>query len=185
MRAVLHDMEHVRETYHQSLFVLVKPFLLSALILLVPWYFVSQYQADSLRRILIFWTILVVVYFLRVLMIWRLNTYVVTNKRLIKMSHEGIFQRTVVETPHERILNVSYKTTGFTSVLFRFGDVEVQVVGLVEPIILKNISRPAEIKDYLWLLHTRVVTTQGKYEAEDIAHVQERVGYTKKDQRIL
>ncbi len=185
MRAVLHDMEHVREIYHQSIFVLVRPLLSFLILLLVPWYFISQYQVNSLQKVLTIWMVLIVLYFIRVLAIWRLNAYVFTNKRLIKMSHDGIFQRIVVETPHERILNVSYKTTGLPSVLFRYGDVEVQVVGLVEPIILKDISKPAEIKDYLWMLHNRVATTQGQYQADDIAHVQERVGYTKKDQRIL
>ncbi len=185
MRAALHEMEHVRDIYHQSIFVLLKPIAITLLLILVPWYFVSQYSADSLRRLLMFWSAAVFIYLIRTVVIRQLNSYVVTNKRLLKMSHDGLFKRTVVETPHERILNVSYKTTGLQSVLFRYGDVEVQVVGLVEPIILKDISHPAAIKDYLWQLHTRVATTQGKYDADDIEHVQERVGYTKKDQRIL
>ncbi len=186
MKPVLHEQEHIRDTYHQSLMVLFRPLLISSLILIVPWYFAIVYNIVPTFRIpLLVLSIGAIVHAIRSVTIWHLNSYVVTNKRLLKMSHEGLFKRTVVETPHERILNVSYKTTGLFSVLFHYGDVEVQVVGLVDPLILKNIPHPAEVKDYIWQLHTRVVTTQGTFAPDDMAHVQERVGYTKKNQRII
>lgn len=186
MKVLLHELEHIRDTYHQSVVVLLKPFAVSGIALIVIWYFAMQYGiVGRWKTIVLFLSIVMSIHAIRALAIWHLNSYIVTNKRLIKHSHEGLFQRTVIETPHERILNVSYKTTGFLSVMFRFGDVEVQVVGLVEPIILKHISNPAAIKDYLWQLHTRAATTQGIFEVADMTHVQERVGYTKKNQRIL
>ncbi|MDQ3018714.1 MAG: PH domain-containing protein, partial [bacterium] len=177
MHPILHDSEHIRDTYHQSVIVLLKPLAITLLALMVPWYFSYQYGAvTTFRTLLMFWSLIVTVYALRELLTWRLNRYIVTNKRLIRFSHDGLFKRTVIETPHERILNVSYRTTGLLSVLFRFGDVEVQVVGLVEPIILRHIPYPAQIKDYLWQLHSRAVTNQGTFQADDLAHVQERMG---------
>ena len=179
-------MEHIRDVYHQSKAVLLKPIGIAVLVLLLSWYFALQYNLVGFAmRLLYAWSAIILIFAIRELVIWHLNAYYVTNKRLVKVSHDGLFKRTVIETPHERILNVSYKTTGVGSALFRFGDVEVQVVGLVEPIILKHIPHPAAIKDYIWELHRRVVTTQGVFEANDMAHVQERVGYTKKNQRIL
>jgi hypothetical protein len=55
-----------------------------------------------------------------------------------------------VETPLERILNVSYQIKGFWPSLFRFGVVEVQAAGLADPLSLKNISQPEKVKDFLW-----------------------------------
>ncbi len=186
MKLSLHELEHIRDTYHESAMVLLRPLLVSLLVAALPAYFAIEYHVGgNNRKLLLLISIAGLIYGIRELTIWRLNSYIVTNKRLIKLSHEGLFKRTVIETPHERILNVSYKTTGLFSVVFRYGDVEVQVVGLVEPIILKNITMPAAIKDYLWQLHNRVATNQGTFSAGDVAHVQERVGYTKKDQRIL
>lgn len=186
MKLLLHDMEHIRDTYHEAGVVIMKPVLIALAVFAVPWYFALRYGITGrFRIILLLIGMGALIYAMRALIIWRLNSYIITNKRLVKLSHDGLFKRTVIETPHERILNVSYKTTGLMSVLFRHGDVEVQVVGLVEPIILKNIERPAAVKDYLWQLHGRVVKKEGVYDSDDIAHVQEQVGYTKKNQRIL
>lgn len=186
MKIVLHNDEHIRDVFRQSKIILIRPIIIALAAIILPWYFAWQYSfVNEYRTLFYFWAILVIIYLIRHVVIWRLNEYVITNQRLFRISHDGLFKRTVIETPLERILNVSYKTTGITSVVFGFGDVEVQVVGLVEPLILKNISVPAKIKDYLWQLHSRVATNQGKFETNDIAHIQERVGYTKPDQRIL
>lgn len=186
MKIILLDSEQIRDIFRQSMVVFGRPLLISLIAIIFPWYFGVKYGlAENYSQGLWVWTIVVVIYFFRQVLVWRLNEYIVTNKRLFKIAHEGLFKRTVIETPLERILNVSYKTTGLLSVIFGFGDVEVQVVGLVEPIILRHISRPAKIKDYLWQLHGRVATNQGKFEASDISHAQERMGYTKPGQKIL
>ncbi len=186
MKIILQDSEQIRDIFRQSKVVFGKPLLISILAIGLPWYFGVKYGlAENYSQALWVWTLVVAIYFFRQVLVWRLNEYVITNKRLFKISHEGLFKRTVIETPLERILNVSYKTTGLLSVIFGFGDVEVQVVGLMEPLILHRIARPARIKDYLWQLHGRVATNQGKFDAGDIPHMQERAGYTKPNQRIM
>lgn len=184
MNIALKDFEHIRQTYRQSPFVLIHPMLVSGLAIVLPSYAVLRYgSAGLMRTALLIWVILVICHALRILIIWRLNTYVVTNQRLLHYAQEGLFDQTVTETPHERILNVSYKTEGMISRFVGYGDVVVQVVGLMEPIILKNIDTPMEIKDYLWEMHKRIAQDKsGEVFADsDATHVQERVGYTKKN----
>ena len=186
MRINLHEEENLRDVYRQHPMVLIKPLILSVLALGLPWYFLIRYELlYSFRWFAVLLAVVVLGLLLRELIIWRNNKYVITNKRLLLYSHDGLFKRSVIETPLERILNVSYKTTGVISVVFDFGNVEVQVVGLIEPIILKYISDPETIKDYIWELHKRVASKAGTYDAEDIQHYQEKVGYTKKNQRLL
>jgi hypothetical protein len=97
-----------------------------------------------------------------------------------------LFKKTFVETPLDRILNVSYKTTGFWSSILGFGNVEVQVVGLIEPIIFQNVSRPGPLKDYIWKAHERAAKSNPhRFDSESISHIQQQIGYTKKDQRIV
>jgi hypothetical protein len=60
-----------------------------------------------------------------------------------------------VETPLERILNVSFQIKGFWQSLFRFGTVEVQAAGLTNPLTLKNVSQPDKVKDFLWKVHNQ------------------------------
>jgi hypothetical protein len=178
--------EHLKNIYRQSKLFLFKGFVVPFAILLIPTYFLWQYQLlNQFKRIILLGTIIIGLWFLRNAIIWFRNCYVLTNLRLILFAHEGLFKRTVIETPLERVLNVSYKTTGVMSAIFGYGDVEVQVVGLVEPIILKHIPDPAGIKDYLWQMHKRVVDKPIAFDAGNIAHSQEKIGYTKKNQKVL
>ena len=185
MNIALKDLEHVRQVYRQSVYVLIHPLLVAAAVVILPAYAAIRYGLSGpLRSVLIVWIILVLLHTIRLLIIWRLNTYVVTNQRLLHYAQKGLFDQTVTETPHERVLNVSYKTEGMISTLIGYGDVIVQVVGLMEPIILKNIDTPMAIKDYLWEMHKRLAENKSNsvFAESDATHIQERVGYTKNNQ---
>jgi hypothetical protein len=87
------------------------------------------------------------------LVLWYLDVYRVTTARFIKSTYRTIFHQQVSETSLERILNISFKTTGPWSVVMNYGDVELQVVGKMEPIVVKNVKNPGLIKEYLLRLH--------------------------------
>ncbi|HEX3099574.1 MAG TPA: PH domain-containing protein [Patescibacteria group bacterium] len=183
MNIALKDFEHIRQIYRQSPFVLIHPLVVSGLAVVLPLYAVVRYASgnSALRTALLIWAILVIGHALRLIIIWRLNTYVITNQRILHYAQKGLFDQTITETPHERVLNVSYKSEGFTSRVVGYGDVIVQVVGLMEPIVLKNISTPIPIKDYLWEMHKRIAQDKSNavFDKSDATHVQEQVGYTK------
>jgi hypothetical protein len=183
----LHPEENILHTYHQSEIVLTKTVLIVFLALYLPWFFALKYDVTfQYRSLLLIWTLVVFGYALREYILWSLNKYIFTTHRLITMAHAGMFKKVVIETPLERILNVSYKTTGLASALFKYGDVEVQVVGLMEPIILRNIKMPQAIKDYTWQLHQqRMDDSKQAYTNEHISHLQEQAGYTKKNQKVV
>jgi hypothetical protein len=188
MKLNLHPGEQLLYTYHESEIVLAKPVLIIFLALYVPWFFALKYDlAAQYRSLLFLWTVVIFLYAAREYIMWSLNRYIITTQRLIRLHHYGVFKKIVIETPLERILNVSYKTTGIRSAVFRYGDVEVQVVGLMEPIILKNIKHPQHIKDYLWQMHQQRAKEQPAdgYTNEHIARLQEEAGYTKKNQKVL
>src|SRR5437016_3843592 len=129
---LLHEGEQLIHSYRQTAWVLGKTILIVGIGIYLPWSRLAKYgEATQFRFLLVVWTLLLLVYGLRKLMIWLLNRYIVTNKRLIRITHQEIFKKIVVETPLERILNVSFKTTGFFSSIFHYGDVEVQVIGLI------------------------------------------------------
>lgn len=182
MKIALKEYEQIRETYRQSPYTLIHPMITSFLAIVLPSYAIFKYgSAGPMRTALFIWITLVLLHAGRILLIWWLNTYIVTNKRLLHYAQKGLFDQTVTETPHERILNVSYKTEGIISTFFGYGNVIVQVVGLMEPIILENIDTPMQIKDYLWEMHKRATenTAGTVYGETDATHIQERVGYTK------
>lgn len=173
--------ERVVRVLRRSKWVLLKPFSLSLIAIFVPWWYIVSFDLHDLKTWVSVWTAILALYLLREYKLWTFQKYIITTKRLIKVHHDALFKKVVVETPLERILNVSFKTTGLFSVIGRFGDVEVQVVGLMEPIVLKNITRPAKIKEYLWRAHEQAVNAKGF----DPTHLQEHIGYTKPNQKIL
>jgi hypothetical protein len=182
MKIALKENERVRQIYRQSPFVLIHPLGVSVILIGLFGYALFRFSDITvLRNVLLLIILGVLLYGFRIFLIWRLNQYVVTNQRLLNYSQKGLFDQTIVETPHERILNVSYQTEGIISRIAGYGDVVVQVVGLIEPIIFKNIDTPLEIKDYLWEMHKRIVKDLGNnvYGETDATHLQEQVGYTK------
>lgn len=186
MKIALKEMEHVRQIYRQSPFVLVHPLLASFAAIIVIGYLMIRFELPSvLHTILLIAVLAIFAHMLKVFIIWRLNRYVVTNQRLLHYGQKGLFDQTVIETPHERVLNVSYHTEGIVSTIVGYGDVEVQVVGLMEPIILKNIVTPMEIKDYLWEMHKRLAQDKNNsiYGQSDATHIQEHVGYSKSNRK--
>ncbi|HAG27392.1 TPA: hypothetical protein DCG61_01250 [Patescibacteria group bacterium] len=185
MGVKLREMEHVRAVYRQSKWVLIHPILANLFTVALPWYFIVRYDISGwITTVLWLWSVIVLAHLAIELLLWYLNRYVVTNMRLMHYDQTGLFKRTIIETPHERILNVSFKTEGVTSAIFGYGNVVVQVVGLIDPMVLKNVSNPLEIKDYIWEMHLRVTANDKSFNSQDIEHIQERLGYTKQNQKV-
>ena len=92
----------------------------------------------TIHVLLVVYTVAVAWWLAWKFILWYLNVYIVTTARFIEIQREDLFQKEVLETPLERILNVSFRTTGLFSVVFGYGDVLVQVVGLGEPMTWKT-----------------------------------------------
>jgi hypothetical protein len=88
---------------------------------------------------------------------WWRNYYLLTSERLLLIKSESLFKKTVTEIPLDRVLNISYKTTGFLSTLFHFADVDIQIMGAEEPFLMAEISNPEEAKDAVWQAHLKCV----------------------------
>ena len=148
--------EKVVNIYRQTEAVLFKPVLIIFALIYFPWYFLIKYElVSNFERLLLFWTFLVLIYGIHTYLVWLLNAYIVTDKRLINIAHKSIINKRVVETPLERILNVSFQIKGVWQSLFKFGTVEVQAAGLSDPLSLKNVSQPDKVKDFLWKIHNQ------------------------------
>ena len=150
------ENEKVLNLYRQSEAVLFKPVLIVLVLIYFPWFFLLKYAlAQNYLRLLLFWTILVLLYAINKYLLWLLNVYLVTNKRLVNVGYLNLLNKKVLESPLAKILNVSFSCKGLWQSLFDFGNVEVQVEGLHEAIKLKNIAHPAKAKDFLWKVHNQ------------------------------
>lgn len=171
--------EKLLKVYRQTELMLIKPVLIIFALIYVPWAFLIKYDLHTqFRRILLFWTILVLLYGLNKYVLWLLNSYVITSQRLVVIIYHNLFQKQVVESPVERILNISFKQKGVSQSLLGYGDVVVQIVGLVDPLIFRHVRNPNKVKDQLWQVHNKVAkTVKPKFDKENLPEIQQQIGY--------
>lgn len=158
---ILQPGEEVAVVFRQALATLCLPVLIAIVLIILPFWYALRYALfQSYSGFLAVWVAIVCVLFLRRYYLWRREKYIVTTVRFVKAAHEGVFKHVVSETMLDRILNISYRTTGPWSMMAGFGDVDIQVVGRIEPIVAKSVHKPALVKEFLWRLHE--AATQGK-----------------------
>ena len=181
----LHEDEELLEIYRKHEMTLIPKIFQIFILVFIPWYLGLKYKyifsTATHAKIFIGWFILVGIYAVHVFLVWTMNVYIVTSKRLIHISHSNLFNKTVNETPLDRILNIGFKTRGFFSTLFHYGDVLVQVVGLDQPLILEKIPNPENVKDFIWKMHGEFSGDQKiTYTQPEIAPVDKDIPYAPK-----
>lgn len=151
----LQPNERLLKIQRQAEIVLVKPVLAIFILIYGPWAFLLKYELHaSFSRILLLWTALIIAYALYKYVLWLINIYVITDKRLIAVNYKSLVHKIVLETPVDRIHNISSETKGFVKSMLKIGDVIVQVASLTQPMVLKNLKHPDEVKDFLWRVHS-------------------------------
>jgi hypothetical protein len=83
------------------------------------------------------------------IMIYSLNTIVITNKRVIENKQMGFFKNIVNELKLDKIQDVSVKIYGPLASLFNYGDIEIQSAGAVNKFFFKRFPNPKKIKDII------------------------------------
>lgn len=180
---ILQPNEEVVVVFRQTPLVLWRPTAVLLIAVIGPIWYVAHYELyASAGTYVLIWLCVVVAWWVRHVYLWSVQRYIVTTKRFVKVAHEGIFRHVVTETALDRMLNISFRTTGVLSVLGRFGDIELQVVGLLDPIVVGNIADPTAVKEFLWRLHEQAVAARGEHRVPDGPQLS--VGYNKPNQRM-
>jgi membrane protein YdbS with pleckstrin-like domain len=150
----LQPNEKLFKIYRQTEWVLAKTVLIIFAAIYIPAFLLvkNELLADF-GKILIFWILIVLLYGIYNYILWLVNSYVVTDKRLVAVHYRSLFKKQVLECPLEHITNVSYSTSGLFSSLLNFGNVEVRATGLDRPLEFLHLRHPEQIKDFLWALH--------------------------------
>lgn len=173
---ILQPGEEVILRFRRSSSVMVPGVVLVLILLLAPlWYGYQNSVLDAILRAYPVWALLVGVWFLHKFFLWMREVYTVSTHRFVKVSHESVFQRVVTETALDRILNVSMRTTGPWSMLAGFGDIHLQVVGRVDPLVVRSVSRPAEVKEFLWRLHEQSLAQSRGHGMQEYATTQQKM----------
>lgn len=75
-----------------------------------------------------------------------LDTWIVTNERVINIEQRGLFSR-VISTLHlNQVQDVTAETHGFLNTFLTYGDVYIQTAGTRERFNFKTVDNPEDIK---------------------------------------
>lgn len=83
------------------------------------------------------------------IMLYTLNTVIITNKRIIEHEQRGFFNHNVHALELHRVQDISVHTVGLLAALLHFGTLEVQSAGTQNKFIFPNLPDPLRVKNIL------------------------------------
>jgi len=132
-------------------------FLLSVIPLLIGWYFWDRLIVISSHPI--FGPLIVIVGSIYLLSIWLftfleftdyyLDTWIVTNQRIINIEQQGLFHRTASELDLSAVQDTTAEIHGFWETMFTYGDVHIQTAAEKQRFLFKNIDDPEKVKEII------------------------------------
>ena len=84
-----------------------------------------------------------------------LDIWIVTNRRIINVEQNGLFNRKTSELELEKIQDVATDVKGIIPTFFNYGDIQVQTAGEQEKFLFHNIANPYRVKDLIMNLHKK------------------------------
>ncbi|TAL50741.1 hypothetical protein EPN81_02045 [Patescibacteria group bacterium] len=132
-------------------------FLLLSIPLAIGFYF-EKTVADWLAHPVIgpFLAIIGSIYFLSIWLVafleftdYYLDTWIITNERIINIEQEGLFNRTASELDLAAVQDTTAEIHGILQTIFTYGQVYVQTAGEKGRFHFKNIDDPEHVKELI------------------------------------
>lgn len=89
-----------------------------------------------------------------------LDTWIVTDERVIDIIQIGLFRRKVSELHLESIQDTSVNTTGIAQSYLNFGNIEIQTGATAQRFLFDQVPNPIKIKD-------TIMEAAGKFEIDN------------------
>jgi membrane protein YdbS with pleckstrin-like domain len=125
-------------------------FLIPPAIYLFGGSFLSEYSLGSL------FALLITVYYMAwwygifyAIAMYLLDTWIITNHRVIDSEQHGFFNRTVAELTLSKIQDVGTRVEGPLATWLKFGNLDIQTAGTNPKFSFKQTPDPVKVKDLL------------------------------------
>ncbi len=164
MKTRLKKNENVFLTIRKHWFVLLKPILLSSMLLIVA---ITIYNYE-LGRFFLIGAGLTIIWSIYRILERNTNLWAVTNLRIIDEC--GLFINHSIETSLDKIHNISYRQSRLGR-MFNFGDVEIQSATEFGSTIYEMVERPKLLKDTITQYHEQYKQEKIKKQAQSLAQV--------------
>ena len=148
---VLNDNEEIIKTVRQSWLKLSSLLVLPIILIIASFLFIYPLFYWGSRGIILFSAMLSVgvLWLTRNYITWYLQTFIITNQRIIDIDQKGIFQKTVSDIPLAKTQDVFYKTKGIGQTLSRSGNVYIVLTDGKTQLEVRNVQRPRQIQQLI------------------------------------
>ena len=137
----------------RHLFVLYLPLSMLGLFVLGPILIFLVFYTYIATNFLTLFLFLASIYYMilwltgfYLLMMYSLNTVIVTNRRVIERNQLGFFDRQVSELHIYRIQDITVSTKGIVPTMLHYGDVIIQTAGTEQKFVFRQLPRPEEVR---------------------------------------
>ncbi len=123
------------------------------LIIIVAAPLLVKYQLSTIFTLIwVLYIMMLWVYVFHTLTMHTLDTWIVTNERIIDISQIGFFKRKVSELHLSSIEDISVHVSGVLQSYFEFGNLEIQTAASSQRFLFEEIPTPLIVKDKI--MHT-------------------------------
>ena len=79
-----------------------------------------------------------------------LDTWIVTDHRIVDIRQCGFFKRNVSELRYPKIEDITVKVQGFIPTMFDYGDIQIQTAAEIEEFKFAQVPNPNGVKDLIF-----------------------------------
>jgi uncharacterized membrane protein YdbT with pleckstrin-like domain len=115
---------------------------------------VLPFAVESEKSIMVLFLFLYVMWLLALwvaaFIIWTdhyLDVWIITNKNLIDVEQQGIFNREITTTRLNRIQDINSEVRGMIQTFLNFGDVSIQNAGTNKQFVIRGVENPANVRE--------------------------------------
>lgn len=175
----LNEKEEIIKIFRKHPFIFwveVIPLVIALLLPFIVFFLLPNGLAEWLFQIRAFlwaiaftWVVLVTLSIFIVGANYFLDTWILTNERLIDVEQKGLFHHDLVELALENIQDIRVEIQGIIKSLLHIGDVHIQSAGSAREFVIFNAISPREIKSIISEISRRKI--EGAGEAKIVSGV--------------
>jgi len=98
-----------------------------------------------------------------------LDTWTVTDHRILEIHQLGLFKRDISELRLSKIQDVNVKIVGFLPTFFNYGQVLIQTAGVIPEFTFEQVPNPQQVKDKILQLYDQFIKSHpGDQEVHEL-----------------
>ncbi len=98
-------------------------------------------------------------------LVYYLDAWIVTTKRIINITQHSLFSRVVSEVPLAHIQDVTVEVHGLLPTMLHFGDVHIQTAGELPRFLFDDVPHPQEVCQKLLEVHHQALVAFNQEKA--------------------